>query len=248
MDTAFVVTAQSAAPDPSVIVKHAREFGFELTHRPSDRPSDEDEALSFDIAGGGYVLVAWLQLNAHPDAHAFGPFSATADELKAARGTLVVTTPPIDAPLEQRDLRLAALASAVAGADGAIAVRSGHSLLLVKAALFTEMVRISLSAGALVPEIAVDITTKHEFGPRMRFLTNGMERFGREELYVTCSIDGKGALPFMLDMVRWLLTDRAKQLPTGHTVGRTPEEKIVVRRVSNPERKGREVIKLDFPG
>jgi hypothetical protein len=44
------------------------------------------------------------------------------------------------------------------------------------------------------------------------------------------------------------LTDRAKQLPTGHTVGRTPEEKIVVRRVSNPERKGREVIKLDFPG
>jgi hypothetical protein len=44
-----------------------------------------------------------------------------------------------------------------------------------------------------------------------------------------------------------MLADPDKHLPTGDTVGRTEDEKIVIQRVPDPTAKGPEVIRLDLP-
>ena len=95
--------------------------------------------------------------------------------------------------------------------------------------------------------VAVDITAAQESPSRMSFLTHGLRRYGREEFFMTCAIEGKGALAFVLSMTRWMLADPDKHLPTGDTVGRDADEKVPVQRVPNPTGDGTEVIRLDLP-
>ena len=80
----------------------------------------------------------------------------------------------------------------------------------------------------------------------MSFLTHGLQRYGREEFYVTASVDGQGSLGYVMSLVRWMVHDRDKVLPTGDTVGRTPEEQIVVQRVPSPIEGYPPVIRLDM--
>ena len=51
----------------------------------------------------------------------------------------------------------------------------------------------------------------------------------------------------MFGLVRWMLSDPNKHLPTGDTIGRDADEKLVVQRVPNPTGRGPEVIRLDLP-
>lgn len=139
---------------------------------------------------------------------------------------------------------MALLAAAVIDNVDAVGAMLGHGVVFHKPALFSEMAAAGVKTGALPPEIAVDITAAQESAKRMSFLTHGMARYGREELYVTCPIKGKGALGFVFDLTRWLLTDRDKQLATGETIGRTAEEKIRIERVPNPTGRGGPVIRL----
>jgi hypothetical protein len=81
----------------------------------------------------------------------------------------------------------------------------------------------------------------------MSFMTHGLTRYGREEFYITCSRTGQGALDFVYMMVRWMITDPEKHLPTGDTLGRTAEERLVVQRVPHPGGGGDDVIRLDLP-
>jgi len=72
-------------------------------------------------------------------------------------------------------------------------------------------------------------------------LFSGLAALGIEQ----AAIKGKGALDFVMGLVRWMLNDPSKQLPTGETVGRSPDEKITIHRVKSPE--GEEHIRLDLP-
>ena len=124
----------------------------------------------------------------------------------------------------------------------------GHGRVVHRARLFAEYARHAADEGQpLGVEVAVDITAAQESPSRMSFLTHGLRRYGREEFFVTCAIEGKGALAFVLSMTRWMLADPDKHLPTGDTVGRDADEKVPVQRVPNPTGDGTEVIRLDLP-
>jgi hypothetical protein len=80
----------------------------------------------------------------------------------------------------------------------------------------------------------------------MSFLTHGLGRYDREEFYMTAPIEGRGALDFLLMLTRWMIVDPDKHLPTGETVGRDANERVVIQRVPSPIGEGSEVIRLDL--
>jgi hypothetical protein len=176
-----------------------------------------------------------------------GATSPTREEASAAPGHVIVTALGLEGSARARDTRMAALTAAVIDSTSAIGAMLGHGVMFHRAALFSEMAALGVEEGELPAEIAIDVSGAPEGPERMSFLTHGMVRYGREELYVTCPQRGRGALGFVLTMARWLLTDLDKQLPTGDTVGRTEDEKIVIRRVPHPAGEGPAVIRLDLP-
>lgn len=244
MDVAFILLRTATPPKADDIVEHAKRYGLALT----PESTEPGKASSFKIAGAG-AFIAMLIDAPHPAAaHPMsGPTSAAPEEVKAAKAHFIVTAMGLEGTVRQRDAKMAGLAAAVAAASDAVGVQLAHGLLFHKAELYCELAGLALETGELPSEIAVDITTATEAKGRMSFLTHGMPRYGREELYVTAPVGGRGALGFVFEMSRWLLTDRDKKLPTGDTVGRTPEEQIIVQRVPNPTGKGDEVVRLDLP-
>jgi hypothetical protein len=141
---------------------------------------------------------------------------------------------------------MAVLTAAVVRSCDAVGAMLAHGVLFHKAGLFADLAEAAASEGGLPIEIVVDVTVAREPGERVSFLTHGMQRYEREELFVTCPERGRGALGFVYAMTRWLLTDTVKTLPTGDTVGRSAEEKILVQRVPSPLGEGAPVIRLDL--
>ncbi len=203
--------------------------------------------LSFDTPDG-FVAIAHVPAP-HPDAQtmARGPLSPDAQAIAASPAHLIVTVSGPDGDAQVRDgVLLRALAAAIAGGD-AIAAMVGHGVVFHKAEVLSELVAAAAEDDQLPCEVAIDVTAARESDTRMSFLTHGMARYGREDFYVTCPIRGKGALDFVYGMVRWMLTDPDKQLPTGDTVGRSAEERLVIHRVASPIDASVQVIRLDLP-
>ena len=230
-------------PDPARVVASGKRLGFELT-----LAGDDKDMLSFDIAGGGSFIVALMPVR-HPDVPkmAVGPTSPSVEEATAANAHFIVTPLGLEGDARERDKRMAALTATVIENTDAVGAMLGHGVVFHKAKLFAEVAAVALEEPMLPAEIAVDVTAARESEERMSFLTHGLARYGREELYVTCPIRGRSALGFVYTMARWMLNDPDKQLPTGETVGRTAEEKILIQRVPSPTGRGGEVIRLDLP-
>lgn len=241
-DLAFVLLGESVQPETAAVVASAKRLGIELING-----KDEEGILSFEIASGGMFFVALMNAP-HPDAPhmATGPTSVSPDDAAAAPAHAMVTAMGLQGDEMTRDTLMAALTSTVIDNTPAVGAMLAHGVVFHQAALFADLARLGAEQGELPPEIAVDITAARESEERMSFLSHGMARYGREELYVTCPIRGKGALDFVFTMVRWLLTDREKMLPTGETVGRAADEKITIQRVPNPTGAGAPVIRLDL--
>jgi hypothetical protein len=240
-DLAFVLTNSTAAPEPARIVEAAKALGLDL--RPTgDSPS------TFEIDGGGAFIVMLVEAP-HPDAPemAYGPTSPDPDEAAAAQAHFILTALGLEGTPRERDTKMAALAATVIRNTDAVGAMLGHGVVFHKPGLFADMAELGMEEGELPAELAVDVTAAAEPDDRMSFLTHGMRRHGREEFYVTCPIQGRGALGFVFSMVRWMLDDRDKQLPTGDTVGRSADERLVVQRVPNPTGSEDTVIRLDLP-
>jgi hypothetical protein len=240
MDIAFLLVPSAAYPKPEAVVAAAKAYGIAL------RSTSKTDPMTFEMDGG--TLMVMMIDAPHPDVPhmAIGPTSPTVDEMKAAPAHCIVTALGLEGTPRERDTKMAALAGAIIRPTKAIAAMLGHGAIFHKGELYAEMAALGAEEGALPCEIAVDVTAALEDGERMSFLTHGMERYGREELFVTCPVRGKGALDFVFMMTRWLLTDLEKTLPTGDTVGRSAKEKILIQRVPNPTGKGPEVIRLDL--
>lgn len=240
-DLAFVLLRDPTYPSPDGVIASARALGIELT---PDAPTGDMQ--TFALADGSSLIVALMP--PHPAAGDMptGPTSVTPDKVAGCRAHLIVTAQGLTGDERARDTRMAALTAAVIDHVPAVGAMLGHGVVFHKAALFADMAKLGVEQGALPSEVAVDITAARESETRMSFLSHGMVRYGREEFYVTCPIQGKGALDFVLAMVRWLYTDPTKHLPTGETVGRTASEKILIQRVPNPTGHGPAVIRLDL--
>jgi hypothetical protein len=180
------------------------------------------------------------------------------EQIAVSPAHLVVAAQGLPGGARERDTILAILTAAVmdgvdaggrspGAADVTVGAMLGHGVVVHRARLFADYARLAAQERSpLSVEVAVDITAAQESPTRMSFLTHGLRRYGREEFFVTCPIEGKGALAFVLTMARWMLADADKQLPTGETVGRTEDEKLVIQRVPHPKG-GPEVIRLDLP-
>lgn len=243
MDLAFVLARSAALPEPRAVIATARRLGLLLALESAD-----PDILTF--AGPGSVaLVVALMPAPHPDAPhmAIGPTSPSSEEIADTQAHFIVTILGLDGEPRTRDTHAAALATTVIENVDAVGAMLGHGVVFHRAQLFAEMAALGLEEGALPPELAVDVTIARTSETQVSFLTHGMARYGREEFYVTAPIAGHGALGFVFAMVRWLLTDPHKQLPTGDTVGRTPEERVVVQRVPHPTGDGPDVIRIELP-
>lgn len=244
MDISFVVVAKPTYPEPDAVIKAADALGIPLTLRANE----EDGPLVF--AAPGDVTVMYMLMPApHPDAPHMprGPTSPTAEALAEGEAHFVVTALGLDGTVIDVDTQLAALTAALIDATPAIGAMLGHGVVFHEARFFSDSAAHVAKTGELLPELVVDVTGGAEPNERMSFLTHGMIRYDREELFVTCPVKGKGALDFVFGMVRWLLSDPDKELPTGETVGRTPGEKVEIQRVPSPTGQGPDVIRLDLP-
>lgn len=241
-DVAFLLVSKPAYPDAAAVVAAAEALGIAL------EVTSEREPMGFAFGTGKHLFVM-LVAAPHPDVPhmAVGATSPSPEEAAAAPAHLIVTAMGLEGDQRAIDLQMAALTACVIEGCEAVGAMLGHGVVFHKASLFADLAKLGVEHGELPAEIAVDVTAAPEPGDRMSFLTHGLARYGREDFYVTCPVRGRGALDFVFTMARWMLSDPHKHLPTGDTVGRTSEEKLLIQRVPSPTGSGETVIRLDLP-
>ncbi len=237
----FLLT-RSTEVDVERLVTAARDLGVGLVLVPSDK----DGIHAFDVEGGGHLFVMPLAV-AHPDARGMLmlPLSPDAAALDRAQAHVIVTAMGLPGSLVAKDATMARLIAATVQGTEAEGAMMGHGILFYKAPLFSGMVG-NARPGELPVEICVDLTMGPEPDGRFGFLTHGLQRYGREEFFVTTTGDKNAALDFTWMMARWMIMEPDKHLPTGDTLGRSAEEKILVQRVPSPSGEGPDVIRLDL--
>lgn len=247
-DLSFVVLKQPVQPRADAIAAGAAALGLALTPVPAGGGEDAEGPVELRLDGGAHLFVMMVAAP-HPDAPRMpvGPLSPAMEQLEAAGAHCIVTATGLEGDARERDHVMALITGAVIGATPAVGAMLGHGVLFQRADLFADFARLAAEEGALPMELGVDITAAPEDDERMSFLTHGMTRYGGEEIYVTCHVQGQGALDFILSIARWMFHDPDASLPTGDTVGRTEEEKVTVQRVPSPTGAGPEVIRLDLP-
>jgi hypothetical protein len=246
-DLSFVLLKQPVQPSADDIAAGAAELGLALTPVPSGGGEGSEGVVELQLDGGAHLFVMMVAAP-HPDAPKMpvGPLSPAMEEMEAAGAHCIVTAAGLEGDVRERDHVMAIITGAVIKATPAVAAMLGHGVLFQRADLFADFAKLAAEEGALPMEICVDITAAPEDDERMSFLTHGMTRYGGEEIYVTCPVQGNGALGFVLSIAQWMFYDPDVSLPTGDTVGRSEEEKVTVQRVPSPTGEGPEVIRLDL--
>lgn len=244
MDIAFLLLERAEQPDVDTVIAAAKDAGMSM----SLSGAADTDVVQFDVEGGVTVMVMMMDAP-HPDTPnmALGPMSPEREALTSASAHAIVTFLGIEGDVATHDRTAAALTAAVIRGMPATAAMLGHGIMFYAADLFADLALAALEEDEVPVEIVVDITAAREDEERMSFLTHGLVRYEREEFYMTAPIQGKGALPFLLDMTRWMIFDPNKQLPTGETIGRDESERIVIQRTPNPTGEGPDVIQLDLP-
>ncbi len=239
-ELAWVLIEAPEYPDPAKVVESGQRLGLRMKVTSSGEPQ------IYEVEGTGTLMVMMMPVP-DPDAGKLlvGPMSPERDIVRAAKAHLIVTALELAGTPRAKDTKLALMVAALVPNVRAVALKLHHGVVWQRADVFAEMAALAVDEGVLPAEIAVDVTVAREPDERMSFLTHGMQRYGKEELLVTCPIHGKGALDFTLQLVRWML-DEAGDIPTGDTIGRSEHEKIVVQRVPHPAGGGKPVIRLDL--
>lgn len=235
----FVLLTEARYPDPRALIAAAASFGETLT---LDEASN-DGPMSFRLADGNLLMVMLVDAP-HPDAPhmPLGLASPSPEQLDSVAAHYIVTVPSLDGPRMLADTRMARLTAAITKTSPAVAAMTAPGVVFYKADFFVNVV----SQSEFPMLVCVDLTMAPEGEERMSMLTHGLQRYGREEFYVTASRQGQGAMDFVLGLTEWMLNDPDKHLPTGDTVGRSADEKVLVQRVPNPTGEGPEVVRLDL--
>jgi hypothetical protein len=238
---AFVLLPSASYPTPARVVEEAAKYGVEL------HATDARDPLTFEIEGGGSFAIMMVAAP-HPDVANMvaGPTSPTVEEMRACPAHAMVTAIGLDGSARALDTQMAALTGAVVRSTGAVAAMLSHGMFFHRGDLYADMAALGAEHGELPVEVAIDVSMAPEEGERMSLLTHGMARYGREELFVTCPVNGKGALGFVFDTARWLLSDPPPHLPTGDTIGRSATERLVIQRVPSPIGAPALVMRLDL--
>jgi hypothetical protein len=239
-ELAWVLADDAAFPEPDAVVASGNRLGLRMKLTSGGEPQ------IYEIEGVGTLMVMAMPAP-EPDRMKLpsGPMAPDPEIVEGARAHLIVTALELTGAPRVRDTKLALLTATIVENTRAVAVRLHHGVVWQRATVFAKLAELAVEEGVLPAEAAVDLTVSREDGDRMSFLTHGMERYGKEELFVTCPVRGKGALDFVLQLVRWMLDD-ASEIATGDTIGRSETEKIIVQRVASPAGGDKPVIRLDL--
>lgn len=238
-DLSLVLLREAALPDVSSFLESPRVSGA----APS-LIEEKDDQLIFALEPGTHLLVSLVR-DLPPE---MGPAALLGrldeDALSSAKAHLVVAALGLAGERRERDAAFAQIVAALLEASASLGATFGEGLCYQEARFFARAVD---SAEGEVPVfLAVDITAAPEPEERISFLTHGMERYGREEFFVTAPLNGDGALPFMLELMHWSISEPERELAPGDSVGRTEEERIVVKRTPSPIGGERSVIRFDL--
>lgn len=253
-ELAFVLINETRLPAAKKVIAAAKSMGISLKHAVADIDDDKEatdtEVVSFEDDSGVTFMVA-LMPAPHPDVEQLpqGPFSPEDyDELVKAPAHLILTAFGFadDAANDEIDITMCAFAASVANASESVGVLKIPGAIFYSPALFAECAKEGVESNELPILICVDVTLAAEEDGRVSVLTHNMPRYDREDLLIKFSRENTEGVDFMLDMMNWMLSDRAFELPTGDTIGRTEDEKILVQRVENPVGKGADVVLFDL--
>lgn len=241
-DLAFIVTQTPPTINSDDVVAAAAEFGLEWTALPQENP---DGPLSF---GFGATTILVMQIAAmHPDIPQMpvGPTGADPEELKATQGHLIVTALGLEGDEATRDTEMAVFTTVVMQATDAVGAMLGHNTHFHKAEIFHQLVISNAAEGQPPLPVLVSVTVAGDGSGRMSFHSHGMGRYGNEDIYVTCPVEGNGAVPFTYDMISWFF-ELETPIPTGDSIGRDESEQLTVQRVPSPADAERIVVRLDL--
>jgi hypothetical protein len=235
------MTSTPRVPSAAEIAEGGARFSLRITQPDASLP------LRFEVEDVGTLTLTPLPLP-YPEAASAprGPTAASEADLAGHVAHVMLTLQGPVGSLRRRDSLMGRVTAAVASACDAVALKLAHGRVLHKAPFYLEMANLALETGDLPAEVAVDFIALK--GPRgVAYLTSGLGRYGRDEVFVTGSPRSRNVLPFTFDLVRWLLDATSNDLPVGDAVGRTPSEKLTVRRVPHPTGRAEEVLQVDLP-
>ncbi len=241
-DLAFIATHTSAAIDPAALVAAGADFGLNWTVLPE---TTADGTVSFEADG---VAVAVTPIAAmHPDIPHMpvGPTGADPAELLETLGHIIVTATGLRGSELDRDCKLARFTTVIMAATDPLGVMLGHNSYFHRADVFTQLVIGNAAEGRPPLPLLISVTVAGDGTGRMSFLSHGLHRYGKEDLYITCSVEGQGAVPFVYDMISWFF-ELDEELPTGDAIGRDETESFEVQRVPSPAEPDRTVVRLDL--
>jgi len=235
-ELAFVLTRSTGMPSAIDIIGYAAELGIRL---------DDRTAREFAIAQRGSLLISHARVP-YPDADSkpTGLLSPSAEQLGTATSHLMLVGFDLRGSAPERDALMYRLTAAVVRATDAVAVVN-HGANVFRSDVFASLAELAVDQASIPVELSISITATSS-GQRTVLLTQGMARFGREELCVTCSPTGRGGYQFVYDIARWMLAEPRPRVLTGETIGRTSDERIVVQRIRHPAQPKLTVIKLDL--
>jgi hypothetical protein len=250
MYVAFLLLSEATRPDPDAI---AAAYAALFPDRTPIVPTSDD-VLGIDggaasLTGEDGVLHVMLVDHAVPDGEA---------ERNATRSLAFVgqdpSIPPHEAhlvlpwnPNEEltvvEGLRAQARVTAAAAlATGATAVYLGAAGATHPADWYIEVVRQVDDPTMLWIGVSHAVTEE----PRHSFLSFGMHQFGQPDLLLTAGIeDGSDAIEYFYDLLAYCSAS-GKAIAEGETVGRTEDERIVVRYEPNPVDEDRVVFCVDL--
>jgi hypothetical protein len=241
IDLSTVLLDRPRALDATAIATAAARHGVSL------RVVGTGDVTSFDVEGGGDVHLG-LMPAPHPAvaAPAFGPLAIDPALVRDTRAHVLVTGRSLVGDTQQRDRVMLSVVAATLEATGAPSATLAPGVIFHRPGLVIDFAKLAAESGELPFEVAVDITSAREDGDRMSFLTHGLERHGSEDVYVTASVNGRGALDFLFGVGRWFYTQPEMRLPTGDTLGRSETERVTIQRVPSPIDPTRTVVRLDL--
>lgn len=240
MTLGFVLVREALLPNAEGLVAAAQAVGL-----PLKASTTESGAQGYTLPSGAVALVS-LMPAPHPDVPTmwWGPTSPSRDEAIAAPAHYIVLLTGRAEGDRENDIELARFLCALTTAAPVVGMMLGHGMTFHRPDFFLASVQANRD---LPTWVLVDVTWAREPGGRASILTHGMQRYGKEEFFVTApEAKINEAREYAYTMCSWMLS-QDYELPTGDTVGRTSEEKLEIQRVPDPTGDGPEVIRLDLP-
>ena len=247
---ATVLLGQPALPDLVRLTAAARGLtGLVFSeHTPADDPT-----LMRLSSGSGPTLEVRLQPTPYQEMGRLlrGLTSPSDAEAEATSAHLELSATGLAGDPRRRDALWARLTCAVLqAAPTAVAAKLDHGVMFHRADVFLRTVH-SEQPGALPLGVCVDLSVAQEGGgqpvPLVTFLTHGMPRYGRQDLYITAPRPlAPDALELSAFMVRKLYDAARDAFATGQEVGRTPKERLELKRTPSPINPDATVVRLDL--